>query len=138
MRCLSVRQPWADLIVRGVKDVENRGWQCRVRGPLLIHASLTLEKIARMELEKRGHRFGYLPLGCIVGAARIVDCLPGRLAKSDWHEEDAWGIYLADAVKFEEPIKYAGKLQFFDVPLLLVGEQLRKCGLNLEEINCGR
>ena len=92
MRCLSIRQPWADLIVRGVKDVENRGWQCRIRGPLLIHASLTLEKITRMELEKRGHRFGYLPLGCIVGAARIVDCLPGRLAKSDWHEEDARAI----------------------------------------------
>jgi hypothetical protein len=26
MKCLSVWQPWAHLIVRGVKDVENRTW----------------------------------------------------------------------------------------------------------------
>jgi len=38
MRAVTIRQPWAELIVRGEKDVENRSWRTRHRGPLLIHA----------------------------------------------------------------------------------------------------
>ena len=38
MRVLSVRQPWASLLVRGVKDIENRTWSTTYRGPVLIHA----------------------------------------------------------------------------------------------------
>ena len=38
---LSVRQPWAWLIVNGVKDIENRLWRTHHRGPSLIHASLS-------------------------------------------------------------------------------------------------
>lgn len=39
MKVLSIRQPWAWLIVNGHKDVENRTWDSYYRGPLLIHAS---------------------------------------------------------------------------------------------------
>ena len=39
--CVSVRQPWADLLVSGIKSVENRSWKCAHRGPLLIHAGKT-------------------------------------------------------------------------------------------------
>lgn len=40
MKVLSVRQPWADLIVSGPKDVENRARRSNYRGPLLfIHPS---------------------------------------------------------------------------------------------------
>lgn len=38
-RCLSVRQPWADLIVRGIKKVEFRSWSTPYRGTILVHAS---------------------------------------------------------------------------------------------------
>jgi len=40
---LSVRQPWAWLIVSGLKDIENRPRPTHYRGPLLIHAGLSLE-----------------------------------------------------------------------------------------------
>ncbi len=39
LRVLSLRQPWAWLIVNGYKDIENRSWRTNHRGPLLIHAS---------------------------------------------------------------------------------------------------
>lgn len=39
METLSVKQPWASLIVCGAKDVENRTWTTPYRGRLLIHAS---------------------------------------------------------------------------------------------------
>ena len=39
--CLSVRQPWASLIVSGFKSVENRSWKTDYRGTIAIHASGT-------------------------------------------------------------------------------------------------
>lgn len=40
---LSVRQPWAWLIVRGIKDVENRSWRTNYRGRLYIHAAALVD-----------------------------------------------------------------------------------------------
>lgn len=39
MKCLSIQNPWGPLICAGVKDVENRTWPTRHRGPILVHAS---------------------------------------------------------------------------------------------------
>jgi hypothetical protein len=47
MRMLSVQQPWAHLLVKGVKDVENRPWSTSYRGPLLIHAGQLLNSDVR-------------------------------------------------------------------------------------------
>lgn len=37
MKTLSIKQPWADLIARGVKTIETRTWSIAYRGDLLIH-----------------------------------------------------------------------------------------------------
>jgi len=39
MKTLSIRQPYASLICRGIKTIENRSWDTAYRGKLLIHAS---------------------------------------------------------------------------------------------------
>jgi len=39
MKTLSIRQPFASLICRGIKTIENRSWETSYRGKLLIHAS---------------------------------------------------------------------------------------------------
>lgn len=57
MKALSIRQPWAWLIANGYKDIENRSWQTKFRGPVLIHASskrptLAEVKAARSILEQ--------------------------------------------------------------------------------------
>lgn len=41
MKALSIRQPWAWLIVNGYKDIENRSWNTKFRGQVLIHAAST-------------------------------------------------------------------------------------------------
>lgn len=38
-KALSIRQPWADAIIWHDKDVENRNWPTKFRGPFCIHAS---------------------------------------------------------------------------------------------------
>lgn len=40
MKILFVRQPWASLLVSGLKDIENRTWAPNFKGRILIHASL--------------------------------------------------------------------------------------------------
>lgn len=39
MKALTVKQPWASLIMSGEKDVENRSWATRHRGLIAIHSS---------------------------------------------------------------------------------------------------
>lgn len=43
MKCLTVKQPWAWLIVNGYKDVENRSWSTEYTGELLIHAGKSFD-----------------------------------------------------------------------------------------------
>src|SRR5688500_13638690 len=82
--CLSIRQPWVDLILWGVKDVENRKRVTHFRGTILVHASAgkpSYEHIAAIEPVAQEHRFisrnrPYEPeRGMIIGMVDIVDCV---------------------------------------------------------------
>ena len=44
MKVISIRQPWASLIVNGYKEYEFRSWKTNFRGPIYIHASKAIEK----------------------------------------------------------------------------------------------
>ena len=72
MKIITIRQPWAHLIARGSKNIENRTWQTSYRGPVLIHASLNINRALC-----RKYRLSpdSLERGGIVGIARIVDCV---------------------------------------------------------------
>ena len=52
-RVLSIQPPWAWAVIFAGKDVENRSWSTRHRGPLLIHASS--KKFVGEELEDLRH-----------------------------------------------------------------------------------
>lgn len=41
---LSVRQPWAWCILHAGKDIENRSWRTRTRGPIALHAASGLTR----------------------------------------------------------------------------------------------
>jgi hypothetical protein len=86
-KIISIRQPWAALIVRGVKDIENRSWATRYRGPVLVHASLRPSAYSLADIARQ---FGIdlpqieLPLGGIVGITNIIDCVNAH--PSPWFE----------------------------------------------------
>ena len=58
--CLSLRQPWASALFLLGKDVENRTWFTTYRGPLLIHASKTIEWGTGVKLDPRTLLRGYI------------------------------------------------------------------------------
>jgi len=111
MMALSVKQPWADLIVEGVKDIENRTWSTNRRGRLLIHASKKWDDGDYAELFGKKEQCVY---GAIIGIASLVDCVAHH--HSDWFE-GPYGFVLKNARKFRDPIPYKGRLGIFIVEL---------------------
>jgi hypothetical protein len=120
VRAITIRQPWAELIVRGEKDVENRSWRTHHRGPLLIHAGMQAyrESFADHGVSDDAER------GAIIGVVEVVDCTQER--SSRWHEEGQWGWYLTRAKRFRKPIRLKGRRGLFDVPDRKVAEQIGK------------
>jgi len=96
---LSVRQPWAWLIVNGLKNIENRPRRTHHRGPLLIHAGLSLDSYAKENIEWIERRYGVqIPLdldtGGIVGVVDVVDCVESH--GSRWFNPGNYGWVLAN------------------------------------------
>ncbi len=63
VKALTVRQPWASLIIAGYKDVENRSWTTSYRGRLAVHAGRTLDKEGLDEYADLVESLGELPRG---------------------------------------------------------------------------
>ena len=85
MCALSIRQPWAWLIVHAGKTIENRTWTTKFRGRFLIQAGrgMTGAEYADAAEFLLEHRLTItlpqpdeLPRGGIVGEAELVDCIP--------------------------------------------------------------
>ena len=76
---LSLKQPWATLLVYGRKTVEVRRWPTTRRGRVLIHAARVpdrrLEAWARVPPELRAETD---IRGGIIGAGDLTDCLAYR------------------------------------------------------------
>ena len=73
MKVLTIKQPWATLIMQGYKRFEFRSWQTKYRGDLLIHAGKGIDKEAIKRLEK--YLPEELPFGKILGKVTLVDCI---------------------------------------------------------------
>jgi ASCH domain len=118
MKVIVVRQPWAWLIVNGYKDIENRTWKTRYRGPLLIQASANLPP--RWELDdgrafarKRGVRVPeQLERGGIIGVVQLDDCV--TRSPSRWFQGPVgWILSKPKPLSF---IPSKGRLGLFDPP----------------------
>lgn len=128
-KALSVRQPWAWFILHGGKDVENRSWPTKYRGPLLIHASKfwdeeEIHDDARYAAAVAKNMGGIQPgtvltlrelkeqQGGIVGQVNLIDCIQGHT--SPWANLGCWHWMLEQpkALPFRP---YRGTLGIFNV-----------------------
>lgn len=124
MKVLTIKQPFATLIIEGYKEYEFRTWKTKFRGEFLIHAGKSIDKEA-ME------RFKYLNLeyktGVILGKCTLEDCLlVDEKLKEELTEKDPVVYYgaihsskkeyafkLKNIEKINE-IKVNGKLSFWE------------------------
>ncbi|MCX6000736.1 MAG: ASCH domain-containing protein [Chloroflexi bacterium] len=126
MKALSIKQPWAWLILHGYKDVESREWSTRLRGRVLVHAggsrsdmtrdvmAWILKRLDREEAETFMAAHGSLPFGALVGEVDITACVSA--SRSPWFAGPC-GFILANPVAYDKPIPYKGQRHFFEVKL---------------------
>ncbi len=131
MKALSILQPWAALIVAGVKDIENRSWPTKQRGEILVHAGKGFDIEAFMWLRNNFIRMGLssadackvgdlldrmnpktMERGGIIGKVELVDCVKDHA--SPWKAEGTFGFVLRNATALPfRPLR--GQLGFFEV-----------------------
>lgn len=122
---ISIRQPWAWLILNAGKDIENRDWPTNFRGRVLIHASKSgtqaeFENAMEFMADRGIHQGRYwntpslkeMDRGGIVGSVEIVDCV--KKSDSPWFMGE-YGFVLRNP----KPMPFTpwkGQLGFFNVP----------------------
>ncbi|QDT38689.1 ASCH domain-containing protein [Stratiformator vulcanicus] len=110
---LGVRQPWAELLVRGEKSLEIRSQPTRMRGLIYIYAAQKIATIPAAKEAARTRRIDVsaLTLGRIVGTVRLVGCRPAAVEDAPaacvsptlLAGKYAWEV--ADPVSLDEPLK---------------------------------
>ena len=127
MKALSIRQPYAELIVNGQKTIELRSWNTKHRGVFLIHTSKYKPTIT--ELELFGLDIDNLGFGAIIGSAKLIDVKNyDDYPSEEWNKDinkhlagvdykfSTKGFVLKNPQKFSKSIPYKGQLHFFNAP----------------------
>ena len=124
MKCLSVCQPFAELIIQNKKTIELRTWNTKIRGEFLVHAPIKIRKedYKKLKIEKK------LTIGAIIGKVELCDVKKYESVKeiqidkkkhitSIISQEKKFGFILKNAKPFRIPIPWKGQIGFFDVDL---------------------
>lgn len=127
MKVLTIKQPWATLIMQKDKRFEFRSWQTKHRGTLWIHAGKSIDKEAMKRLAP------YLPkdvpTGKILGKVKLVDCVKmspefkemllkeNKDIYTDSSFKENYGWQLEEVEVFKEPIEAKGKLSLWEYDL---------------------
>jgi hypothetical protein len=135
-KVISVRQPWAWLIVNGYKDIENRTWRRDYRGKLLIQAGARSPTRQELEDLRQDRRLRGIKLpekfetGGIVGLAKLDDCAP--TSRSKWWSpgQIAWKLSEARTLRF---IPLKGTLRLFDPPAAVRRRVMQQLGREKKE-----
>lgn len=144
MKAISIKQPWADVIARGLKTVEVRWWRSlpgvRQDTPIYIHTGqredvdgdMWLRESLGLEIKK------CLPLGCLIAQGillgiEVIHTAEEFNAQARYHlnplitgvefqnmrarKSQCMFLHLAQMEPLPEPILWRGQLGFFEVEL---------------------
>ena len=79
MKTLTVKQPWATLLVCGKKTIETRPWKTKYRGTVAIHAGKNIDPNGPWDRMLATH----YPMGVVVGFGQLVECRPMTMDDED-------------------------------------------------------
>ncbi|KAL3865392.1 hypothetical protein ACJMK2_042783 [Sinanodonta woodiana] len=97
--CLSMHQPWALLLVKGIKIHEGRNWYTAHRGRLWIAATAKspspeeiedVEQLYRSLLKDPSTEFpSSYPVGCLLGCVDMEDCLAQDMYRQQYPDGES-------------------------------------------------
>jgi len=138
---LSLRQPWAWMVVHGGKTLENRKWRTHRRGAFIVHAAKGMTRAEYDDAVAFASvadprvvvpAFADLVRGGFMGRACIVDVIPpcfvpgapltlfSKVCTHRWHMPEQFAFVLEDAAPLPF-VPWKGELQFFNVPEAALG-----------------
>lgn len=120
IKAITIKQPYASLIINGIQNVENRSWRKKIhkdacKNWLFVHASS--KYASKKEIKKIDNipdNFDY-PSSCIIGMMHIncVGKVSDAVHKCSWAKgPNCW--YIDAVIKFKTPIPTTGKLGQWD------------------------
>lgn len=124
MKAISIRQPWAELILQGKKTLELRTWTVGYRGPLAIHASRTIDREA---CAAYGIDPVQLTTGALVGTVELTAITELSKVEFDAHQSDhlatgrfgythpMYGWHLLKPQALCKPLPMRGRMGLFNV-----------------------
>ena len=133
MKALTVKQPWASLIIKGVKDVENRTWKIAdVPAKVLIHAGTSLDTKAveflDQDLTEQGFEasnaivmgtmpeYKELPRSAVLGYVTFKQCMENY--PSVWAFPDSYHWVIDEVYEFDQPVNgVKGQLGLYNYPI---------------------
>jgi hypothetical protein len=109
---LGIQQPWAELILRGIKTVELRSVDTNIRGRIYLYTSKRFSEIppAREAIDRYELDVDALPRGLLVGSVEIVGtmkCDPAHAEAAAVPASYLDGHYaweLRNAERFDTPL----------------------------------
>ena len=126
---LSIRQPWAWLIIHGGKDIENRSWHTKFRGRFLVHAAKGMTKQECLHAANYAQALGVnvpptneLLRGGIIGSVELIDCVNSH--DSAWYMGEKGFVLRNPEPHPFLPIK--GQLGFFELPGDVFDQEFKK------------
>lgn len=108
---LTVRQPWARLLVEGVKDVENRSYRTHLAGRLWIHAGKKIDEEAPPHMIKADDVRGAI-IGSVVVTRCVTDSTSPWAIRGQWH----WCLDPGQSTILGTPIPWRGSIAPFVAP----------------------
>ena len=121
MKALTIKQPWASLIVNDIKHYEFRSWKTNYRGKIYIHSGLSTDLNELKKYEE--YNLEYIN-GAIIGEAEIIDCIlvddefKNKILKENkkvYQNGSGYAFVLINIKKYEKPIYCKGKLGLWNM-----------------------
>ncbi|XP_059665768.1 uncharacterized protein LOC132311723 [Cornus florida] len=124
--CITMHQPWASLLVYGIKRIEGRSWMAPIRGRLWIHAAGKVPENSTIKAMEDFYREIYAvdgitdlkfpehyPVSRLLGCIEVVGCV--RSEELECWKEVPEGVRLEGLTKFcwlcEQPQRLSDPLE---------------------------
>lgn len=124
MKALSIKQPWANLIMNGKKTIEIRRWRHPYRGTLLIHTGRKYDPEGKAMFDE-----AITPLGAILGTVELVrikqydeykdwyEDFLSHMNPYDWFNKGLYGWVFENPQPLMEPIRMKGETGLFVIKM---------------------
>jgi hypothetical protein len=125
---LSLKQPWATLLARGIKTIEIRRWPTKKRGRILIHSARIFDpRPEAWALVPQEWRAEAQQVGGIIGVGELTECVDYRTSEMFAADREK---HLNDPAWYQAPVmfgfvfcnlktltfrRYPGWMRFFEV-----------------------